>query len=43
MTAELAVAAPLAVLCVWAWWRVHDALSRWLISLACKDSKNSRD
>lgn len=34
MTAELLVALPVAFLCIWAWVRVHDALSRWLISLA---------
>lgn len=38
MTAELAVAAPMAVLCVWAWWRVYVALTRWLNGLARKDS-----
>lgn len=37
MTAELAIALPVAVLCVWAWWRVHDALSRLIVSLARKE------
>lgn len=39
MIAELLVAVPVAVLCVWAWWRVHDALSRWLIRLARKSDR----